>query len=129
MLREGGYFFATDFDVGVGGDHFGDACGEEFAVDGQGVAGGDRGGIGGLEEKAAGAAHLLFEQPGGGVFRFGFEGVGADELGEVGGLVGFGGAEGAHLGEDDAAAEAGGLQGGFGAGEAAADDVDRLHCF
>ena len=100
-----------------------------IAVDGEGVAGGDGAGVGGLEEEGVGAAHLLLEQPGRGVFGFGLEGVGADEFGEVGGLVGFGGAEGAHLGEDDVAAEAGGLQGGFGAGEAAADDVDLLHHF
>jgi hypothetical protein len=41
--------------------------------------------------------------------------------------MGFGGAEGAHLGEGDAAAEGGGLESGFGTGEAAADDVDMLH--
>ena len=105
VFVEGGDFFAADFDVGVGGDQVGDAAEKMFAVDGEGVAGGDGGGVGGLEEEAVGAAHLLLEQPGGGVFGLGLEGVGADELGEVGGLVGFGGAEGAHLGEDDLAAE------------------------
>jgi hypothetical protein len=42
--------------------------------------------------------------------------------------VGFGGAGGAHLVEVDVAAEAGGLQGGFGTGEASADDLDALCC-
>ena len=95
-----------------------------FAVHGERVAGGDGGGVGGLQQKRVGAAHLLLQQPGRGVFGFGLEGVGADELGEVGGLVGFGGAQRAHLEESDVAAERGGLQCGFGAGESAADDVD-----
>ena len=122
-------FFAADFDVGLGGDEVGDAAREFDAVDGEGVAGGNGAGVGGLEEEGVGAAHLLFEQPGRGVFAFTLEGVGADELGEVGGLVGFGGAEGTHLGEDDVTAEAGGLQCGFGSGESAADYVDRFHHF
>ena len=56
--------------------------------------------------KEFGAAHLLLQQPGRGVFGLGLEGVGADELGEVGGLVRFGGAQWAHLGERDVAAGA-----------------------
>jgi hypothetical protein len=91
--------------------------GELDAVDGEGVAGGDGGGVGVGEQEGAGAAHLLLEQPGRGVFGLGLERVGADEFGEVGGLVGFGGAVRAHLVEVDLAAAAGGLQGGFGAGE------------
>ena len=120
-------FFAVDGDAGFGGDAGGDAFGELDAVDGEGVAGGDGGGVGFGEEDAAGAAHLLLEEPGGGVFGLGFEGVGADEFGEVGGLVGLGGAGGAHLVEVDFAAESCGLEGGFGAGEAAADDFDFFH--
>ncbi len=46
---------------------------------------------------------------------------------EVGGLVGFCGADGTHLGEHDVASEVGGLQCGFGAGEAAADYVNLFH--
>ena len=126
---EVGDFFAADFDTWMSGDEVGDAAAEFSAVDGEGVAGGDGGFVGGGEEEGACAAHFLLEEPGGGVFGFALEGVGADEFGEVGGLVGLGGAEGAHFGEDDFAAEAGGLQGGFGAGEAAADDVDSFHCF
>ena len=90
---------------GFGGDAGGYAGGEEFAVYGEGVAGGDGGGVGVREEEGACSAHLLLEEPGGGVFGLGLEGVGADELGEVGGLVGFGGARGAHLVEVDFAAE------------------------
>ena len=117
-----------DGDAGFGGDAGGDAAGELDAVDGEGVAGGDGGGVGFGEEDGAGAAHLLLEEPGGGVFGLGLEGVGADEFGEVGGLVGFGGAGGAHLVEVDFAAEASGLECGFGACEASADHLDFLCC-
>ncbi len=55
------------------------------------------------------------------------EGVGADELGEVGGLVGFGRARWAHLVEVDFAAGRGGLESGLRAGEAAADDFYYFH--
>ena len=41
--------------------------------------------------------------------------------------MGFGGTNGAHLRQDDVAAEAGGLQCCFGAGESAADYVDLFH--
>ncbi len=53
---------------GLGCDAGGDAAGELDAVDGEGVAGGDGGGVGLGEEDGTGAAHLLFEQPGRGVF-------------------------------------------------------------
>ena len=104
-----GDFFAVDGDVGVRR-----RCGRlrgrrRVAVDGEGVAGGDGGGVGVGEEEGVGAAHLLLEEPGGGVFGLGLEGVGADEFGEVGGLVGLGGAVRAHLVEVDFAAEGGGL--------------------
>ena len=79
---------------------------ERFAVDGEGVAGGDGGVIGSARRKESGSAHLLFQQPGGGVFGLGFEGVGADEFGEVGGLMGFGGARRTHFEEVDFAAAA-----------------------
>ncbi len=127
VLVELSYLFAMDGDARLGCDAFGYAPGEFDAVDGEGVAGGDGGGVGFGEEDAAGAAHLLFEEPGGGVFGFGLEGVGADELGEVGGLVGFGGAGGAHLVEVDVATAFRGLKCCFGSGEAAADDLDLLH--
>ena len=94
---ERGDLFAVDGDSVLGCDAGGDAAGELDAVNGQGVAGGDGGGVGLGQENGSGAAHLLLEEPRGGVFGFGLEGVGADEFGEVGGLVGLGGAAGAHL--------------------------------
>ncbi len=81
------------------------------------------------QQETVSAAHLLLQQPGRGVLGLGLEGVGADELGEVGGLVRFGGANRAHLGDRDVATERGGLQCGFGTCESAADDVDVLHPF
>ncbi len=129
---ERGDLFAVDGDAGgrsrrKGTDAGGDAAGELDAVDGEGVASGDGGGVGFGEEDGPGPAHLLLEEPGRGVFGLGLEGVGADQFGEVGGLVGLGGACGAHLVERDLAAEGGGLQSGLRAGEASADDFDLLH--
>ena len=93
--------FAVDGDAGFGFDAGGDAAGELDAVDGEGVAGGNGGGVGFGEQDRAGAAHLLLQQPGRGVFGLGFERVGADQFGEVGGLVRLGGAGRAHLVELD----------------------------
>ncbi len=61
---------------------------------------------------------------GGGVFRLGLEGVGADEFGEVGGLVGFGCCGWTHLVEVYFAASFCCLEGCFGSGEAAADNAN-----
>ncbi len=105
----------------------GDAFREFDAVDGESVACRDGGGVGFSEEDAACAAHLLFQEPGCCVFRLGLKRVGADEFGEVAGLVGFGGASGAHLVEVDFAAACCGLQGGFRAGQTAADNFDFFH--
>ena len=88
-----------------------DAGGEEEAVDGEGVSGGDGGGVGVGEQEGIGKAHFVLEQPGGGVFGLRLEGVGADELGEVGSLVGFGRAMRAHFVEGDGAACGGCLEG------------------
>lgn len=123
-----GDFLAADLDIGVLVNEVGDTAAEFGAVDGQGMAGRDSGGVGGLQQKGPGLAHFLLEQPGGRIFGFALEAVGADEFGKVASLVGLRGAKGAHFGEDHFAAEIGGLQGGFGASEAAADDVDSFHC-
>ena len=63
---------------GMRGDEVGYAARELDAVDGERVTCGDGAGVGGLQEEGAGAAHLLFEQPGSGVFAFALEGVGTD---------------------------------------------------
>ena len=72
-----------------------------------------------------GRAHLPVEEADGVLLVVvGAEGVGADELGQRAGLVGGRPDRGAHLVQDDRHARLGGLPGGLGAGEAAADDVD-----
>ena len=116
VLVEVLHLFADYGDVGLGFDEGGYFCGEFGAVYGEGVASGDGGGVGGGEEEGVGSTHLLLEEPGGGVLGLGLEGVGADELGEVGGLVGLGGAMRAHLVEGDFAACLGCLKSGFGTG-------------
>jgi len=108
----------------VRGDGKGDFGGEDFAIDGEGVAAGDAGLVGAAEDEGGEAAELLLEEPGGGGFLLGFEGIAADEFGEAIGLVGGGGAGGAHFIEHGGVAGFGDLPGGFGAGESAAEDVD-----
>ena len=129
---EGFHFFAADSDARLGGDGFGYAAGELDAVDSQRMACGNGGLVGEGDEARAGAAHLLLEQPGGGVGRFTLERVGADQFAELSGLVRRGedglavGICPAHLVELDFAAEAGGGKRGLRTGEAAADDADFL---
>ena len=74
-----------------------------------------------------GGAHLPVQEADGVLLVVvGAEGVGADELGQGAGLVGGGAGRRAHLVQDDGDAGLGGLPGGLGAGEAAADDVDGV---
>ena len=126
---ERGDLFAVDGDSGLGCDAGGNAAGELDAVNGEGVAGGNGGGVGLGEEDGAGAAHLLLEEPRRGVLRLGLERVGADQFGEVGGLVGLGGASGAHLVERDLAAEGCGLKRSLWASQSSADNPDLLHAY
>ena len=125
--REAGDLGAVDGDEGVGLEAGGDLGGEGLAVDGERAAGGDGVAVGGGDDEAAGGAHLPVQQADGVLLVVvGAEGVGADELGQGVGLVGEGADRGAHLVQDDGHAHLGGLPGGLGAGEAAADDVDRV---
>ena len=128
VLVELSYFFAVHRDARLGRDAFGDTFRELDAVHGQCVAGRDGGGVGFGEEDGAGAAHLLLQEPGRGVFGLGFEGVGADEFGEVRGLVGLGGAHRTHLVEVNLTASFCRLECRFGASETAADDPDPSDC-
>jgi hypothetical protein len=71
------------------------------------------------------AAEFFVQQTGGPIGGLGTEGVAANEFGEVFGMVGGAGLERAHFVEDDGDACLSDLPSGFGASEAAADDMDR----
>ena len=60
---------------------------EIFAIDRQRVPGGNRGLRGDVHQQGTGAAHLFFQQPRRGVLAIGFQRVGANKFGEMGGLV------------------------------------------
>src|SRR5271170_5230823 len=115
-----------DADARLGRNGCVDEPREFDAVNGQGVACGYGAGVGTLQQGRSGAAHLLLEEPGGGVFALGLEGVRADELAEVGGLVCGCATHRAHLVEIDFEAKARNREGGFRAGKATADD-SNLH--
>ncbi len=103
--------------------------GEVVAIDRQRAAGGQLVAVARGQDERAGAAHLLVQQADGVRLPVvGAERVGADELGQAVRLVGVGHARGTHLVQHDGHAGTGDLPGGFGAGEAAADDVDGLVC-
>ena len=102
------------------------SCGEDVAVDREGMSAGDAGLLRGLQQQRIEAAQFFFEQPGRGGFGLALERVAADEFGEAVGLVRRSGAHGAHLVEHARHSAAGDLPGGFRAGESAADDVDGL---
>ena len=123
---EGGDFVAAEVDQRFGGDGAGDLFGEEVAIHGEGVPAGDAGLLGGLEQERIEAAEFLLEEPGGGVDALALQRVAADEFGETIGLVRGGGARGTHFVEDAGDTAAGDLPGGFGAGQAATNDVDGL---
>ena len=78
-------------------------------------------------DQRAGAPHLGVQQPDGvGLGIVGAEGIGADELGEVAGLVRRRHRRRPHLVQHDRDARLGELPGGLRAGEAAADDVNGV---
>ena len=109
-------FFAVDGDARFGFNARGDAAGEFHSVDREGMAGGNGAGVGLSEQEAGRRGASPASAARGGVFRLGLERVGADQLGEVRGLVRLSGADGAHLVEGDFAAESRGLESGFRAG-------------
>ena len=117
---------ADDGDVGMRLERGGDAGREAVAVDGQRRAGGNLVHVALGEDQRAEIAHFLMEQADGvalGIVRA--ERVGADELGEAVGVVGGGHmARAAHFRELYLVPGLSELPCGFGAGEAAADDVD-----
>ncbi|MNL40506.1 hypothetical protein D3C87_1628600 [compost metagenome] len=101
--------------------------GEAVAVDGQGAARRDLMGVAAFHDDRAQRPHFRVQQADGvelPVVRT--EGVGADQFGQTIRLVGVGldARHAAHFVQDDGHAGLGDLPGGFGTGEAAADDVN-----
>ena len=107
-------------------DAAGDFVGEAFAVDRQRRSGRHLVDLGGGHDEAAERAHFLVEQADRiGLGVVGAEAVRADHLGKPVAVVRGGGvAAAAHFAEADLEAGFGELPRGFGAGEAAADDVN-----
>ena len=93
-------------------------------VDGERAAGGNLVDVGRAHDQRIQPAHLLVQQADRVVAGVvGAEGIGADELGAAVGHVRFGRAHRAHLVQNHAHAALRELPGGFGAGEARANDV------
>ena len=97
------------------------------AVDRQRAAGRHLIGVGRLHDQRAEPAHFLVQQADGiVVLVVGAEGIGADQFGQAIGLVGGGFALWPHLVQGHRDAGFGELPGGFGTGQAAADNMNGL---
>jgi hypothetical protein len=81
--------------------------------------------IGFANDDGTEATEFFVQQTGGPIGGLGTEGVAANEFGEVLGMVGGAGLVGAHFVEYDGDACLSDLPSGFGACDAAADDMDR----
>ena len=99
--------------------------GEPVTIDSKRAAGRNLVLVGAGHDQRTGKPHLGMQHANriaGGVI--GAEGVGADQFGQAVGLVGIRAAHAAHLVKDDRNAGFSDLPGGFGAGKAAADNMD-----
>ncbi len=118
-------FLAADFDQRLAFQRRGDGGGKTVAVDGQRAAGGELVRIGRAHDQRAEVAHLGVQQADGAPLRIvGAEGIGANKLGELPGLVGGGRAGRPHFVQHDRYAAACDLPGGFGTGEASAHHMN-----
>ncbi len=123
--RQARDFAALDLDQRVGGDCSRDGIGEAFAIDGERPARRHLVAVGGAEDERVSAAQLFVEQADGvGLAVVGTEGIGADQLGQLVGLVRLGAPIRPHLVEDDGHAAARDLPRRLRAGQTAADDVN-----
>ena len=114
-----------DGDQRVAADPLGDQVGKADPVHRQRPAGGDGRSLGAGDAEGAQALHLRLEQAGSGFQPLGLEGVGADELGKAGRVVGRGELLRLHLPKDHRDAVPGQGPGGLAAGKSGADDGDR----
>ena len=118
--------FANDSDQRVSFEGGGDRGREALAIDRQRAPSGHLICIRRAHDERAEPPHFPMDQADGVLVGIvGAERVRADELGQPVGLVGVGAPLRAHLVEDDRHARLRELPGGLGAGESAADDVDR----
>ncbi|MNQ92242.1 hypothetical protein D3C85_1076610 [compost metagenome] len=127
LRRQAGDFLAYDGHEGVGGQPRRHSLREAVAVDSQSAARRDLMIAGRSHDDRAQFAHFLMQQADGVIFPVVRpEGVGTDELGQAVGVVGVGlyARHAAHFMQDDGHARLGDLPGGFGTGEAAADNVN-----
>jgi hypothetical protein len=114
----------------VGLERSGDRRGKSVAVHGQGAAGRHLMGVGRAHDQRAKPAHLLVQEPDGGLFVVvGAEGIGADQLCQPLGLVRIGRAQRTHLMQGNRQAALANLPGRLRARQPAADDMDRRSWF
>ena len=121
-LRHLGDFLLDDGDVGMVSDLLGDHLGKAHTVNSQTAAGLHTGGLGALHDDAAHTAQLFLQQADCVLQAVAAEGVGADELCEIFGMMGGTLLGGTHLVEFYLDAPLGQLPGGFRACQACADD-------
>ena len=126
-LVDSSHLFAADVNATFMRERLSNAGGEGHAIDRQGMSGRNRGGARDRHQQRPGASHFFFQQPGSGVFAVRLQGIGANQLGEIGGLVRGSRARRPHLAELDVESAAGALPGGFRSGKAGSDDRDRSH--
>ncbi|MNQ91712.1 hypothetical protein D3C85_1071060 [compost metagenome] len=128
LRRQAGDFLAHDGDQRMSFQLGRHGLRKAVAIDRQGAARRDLMGVAAFHDDRAERAHLGVQQADGVVFPVvRTEGVGADQFGQAIRLVrvGLDARHAAHFMQDDGHAGLGDLPGGFGAGEAAADDVHR----
>ncbi|CAH1660522.1 hypothetical protein CHELA1G11_11778 [Hyphomicrobiales bacterium] len=116
-----------NFDIRMAGERACDGCGESLTIDSQRATGGHLMAVSHCHDERRQPPHLLMEEADSiclGVV--GAEGIGADQLGQTFALVGGRRRGRPHLVENDRLAGLRDLPGGFGAGEATADDVNWL---
>ena len=124
--RQAGDLLAADLDSGVPAQPLGHGLREALAIHRERSTGRYLMGVGAGHDQRPGQTHLGVQNAdrvGFGIVRA--EGVGADELGEIGGLVGVGLAHAAHLVKYDGEAGFSDLPRRFGTGQTATDDMKR----
>ena len=119
--------FAYDFNPGASRQGFGHCRGESFPVHRKRSSAGDSMAISKLEQQGIQCLQLLLEQPGGCARLVRLEGVAADNLGQMGRLVGKGVSGRPHFTQPHGETPPCNLPGRLGTRQAAADDQDRFH--